>query len=183
MHLLHDLAEGKPCQWNTEPSPKKTRDLAYQIREALFAAEENAEIFPELAEAHRNFSIHVVEPGLVEARLKPAPAEVIVRPVTPIHGVGAWGHPVNPAGVSTADEVIEAWVAHLPSNDPLHFTESDLEVAELVKLYEWTQEWKPRLAILVSGDKLTLSLRDPEIEEFTWKPPVPEKAPEPEPDL
>lgn len=174
-HLLTELEAGRTTTWVTAKSPQATRRRAYEIREALRIAARYPDRFPELAVAAENFSIHEVEDGLIEARFKSGKTETSAGGESAIHGLEPHGRPVPTVGLTLADHIIGSWKAHLPSNDPLHFTKTTLPNDELVKLYVWARAWTPKLMILVgeglAKDTLTLSLHDSTVMEFAWSPP------------
>lgn len=182
-HLLENLERGIQTAWVlNERDPIKTKQQAYDIREALYIASLYPKRFPKLAEAHKRFSIHIIEPGRIEARVKAGRTEMSVASVA-IQGGEVHGRPTALVGMSTAESVIDSWKQHLPSSDPLHFTNTLLDAEELLKLHAWTRTWKPKLMLLVSEENhtLTVSHIDPTMKEFAWQPP--KKAPPPEKDL
>lgn len=175
---LSELEAGHACRWHTTKNKRVTRRKAYELREALYIASLFPEKYPALAEAHRTFSIHVIEPGLIEAKLKPTHTDdlkVMPGAEPPIHGIGPWGRPTSTVGKTTAEQVIESWQAHMPSLDPVHFQQTFLPHDELVKLYEWSRTQTPRMMILTAEGEgwLTLSLRDASMDDFAWKPSQP----------
>lgn len=182
LELLTELQAGRACRWTTQADRQETQRLAYRIREALYAASIHAKEFPELARAYYLFSIHVIEPGLIEAKIKSqAGVETSgssAPRVLPIHGLAPWGREVSTVAKTTAQELIDAWQAHLPSNDPLKFEQTTLPAKELAALHRWASEWKPRLMLLVGAESITLSLATPDMADFAWQPPPP--APKPE---
>ena len=182
LELLVELQAGRACRWTTEPDRQETQRLAYRIREALFAASNHPKQFPELARAYFNFSIHVIEPGIIEAKLKSQAGVEVSRTdaprVLPIHGLAPWGREVSTVAKTTAQELIDAWQAHLPSNDPVKFQQTVLPVEELTTLHKWAGERQPRLMILVGAESITLSLLTPDMAAFAWQPPPPPPRPE-----
>jgi hypothetical protein len=172
--MLTELEAGRPQSWTCEPTPQETRRFAFRIREALRIAERYESRFPGLAAASRLFAIVEVADGLVEARFKGKTGTATI-PDIPTHGLEPQGNPVPNLGLSTAEQVIQVWKDHLPSSDPIHFINTHLDVLEMTKLYNWSQVWKPRLMLLVDeqAKKLTVSLNDMSVKEFTWQPPKP----------
>jgi len=186
--LLAELQAGRACRWRVDPPTREeTHRLAYRIREALYCASIHALRFPELALAHRSFSIHEIEPGLIEAKLKAqagveltaggSPREV------PVHGLAVWGKEVSTVSKTTAQELIDSWQAHLPSNDPLKFPQTRLPPEELKVLHSWTSSHEPKLMLLVGAESITISLRTPDMATFAWQPPPEPKKPERKYDL
>lgn len=184
--ILAELAAGKACQWEvTPPTPDASRKLAREIHEALYVASLYPKEYPALAEARRAFSIHIVRPGLVEARRRPA------RDLDPratgltTHGGGDQPafKPVPLVGHTTAQGIMDAWDGHTPSLDPLHFQQTTLPGVELIRLYAWAQGHTPKLQILVGAGFITLSLVEAGMEGFAWHPPVPTPEPEPSYDV
>ena len=186
--LLTELQAGRACRWRVDPPTRReTHIQAYRIREALFCANVHADQFPALALAYHTFSIHEVEPGLVEAKLKTqAGVEVSAASVTrevPIHGLAPWGREVSTVSKTTAQELIDGWQAHLPSNDPLKFPQTKLPPEELRLLHSWASSNTPRLMLLVGAESITISLTTPDMAAFAWQPPPEPKKPEKQYDL
>lgn len=171
---LDALAEGAQ-RWRTTPDPVITRRLAYRIREALYIGNMYPERFPILAMAYDRYAIHIIEPGIIEAKLKSNPT-VQSSGITPQHGGGApWGREQATVGPSAADEIIDAWQKHLPSSDAMNFPQTTLTDDELMKLWEWATRRNPRLMILVGAGTITVSLRQAEMDSYAWSPPAPPK--------
>ena len=186
--LLTELQAGRACRWRVDPPTRReTHIQAYRIREALYCANVHADKFPELALAYKIFSIYEVEPGLVEAKLRTqAGVEISAAPAPremPIHGQAVWGREVSTVAKTTAQELIESWQAHLPSNDPLKFPQTKLPTEELTKLHAWTTSHEPKLMLLVGAESITISLRTPDMAAFAWQPPPEPKKPEKQYDL
>lgn len=176
--MMTKLEQGLPQSWTCAPDPQSTRRLAFQIRETLKVAARFPLRFPELAQASANFAIVEVADGLVEARFKGKSGTATI-PDVPTHGLEPQGKPVPNLLMSTAEQVIQVWKDHLPSSDPIHFIQTRLDTLEMTKLYNWAQNWKPHLMLLVDEPnlKLTLSLMDMSVKEFTWQPPKPKGKP------
>jgi hypothetical protein len=180
---MAELEAGRPCKWACLSDPLITQRLAWRIRNALRIASRYPNRFPALAQAAKNFSIHVVRDGLIEARWKPGATQTEAElGSTPTHGGMDEPHgKAQPSiSLSRADEVIEAWQRHLPSSDPLHFTSTLLGHTEMVALYTWAVHNTPRLMLLVDEDRhtLTVSLHDTSAVEFAWHPPKAAPLPE-----
>lgn len=181
-HLFEELAAGHPQVWTCEPDPQATKRLAKQLYETLYIASQYPDQFPELAAARQMYSIHVVQPGRIEARLRPTPVVVqtergTVAPSlpTPTHGIVSpqtgFKH-TKQVGLVDAESIIESWREHLPSNDPLYLANTVLELPELLKLYTFCQRNKPRLMLLVGENHITLSLYEAETANLAaWHPP------------
>lgn len=182
MAVLQPLEALQTHQWVVKGGYKETAKEAYRIREGLYIAGLYPSRFPKLAAAAERMSIHVVARGIIEARLKPtssvesAPAHL--RQVT--HGLEPFGREVPTVSMSTAQECIDSWIAHQPSNDPVRFVNTVLSPDELLKLYQWTRTHWPKLIILLGehNKTLILSLPDPHIQEFAWSPAKPAEQPE-----
>lgn len=182
---LDALSAGKEYAWHCTRDPLITQRVARQLREALNLAGKFPLRFPGLAVAAEVFVIKVIRDGLVEAKYKSTPkTETSVSRSSPIHGLELQGKLVATVGPSTAEEVKNSWQAHLPSSDPLHFTNVSLDAEQMYDLWVWARNHTPVLMLLADEDRatLTLSLRDPTVEEFAWSPPQPESD-EPEEQL
>jgi hypothetical protein len=179
---LAELELGRACRWRTAPDRDITRRKAYELREALYIASLHPEDYPQLALAYRGFSIHVIEPGLIEAKPR-AGAELStpqLRYDTPVQGITPFGREVSTVGKTSASEVIAAWDARIPSLDPVHFQQTTLPESELRLLWDWASSHFPKLMLLVGEGFLTLSPLEAGMDDFAWKPAVPPPAPEPE---
>jgi hypothetical protein len=167
-HLLVNLERGIEASWVITGDLKETRDFAYELREALWIAAQFPEDFPELAKAHKEWRIEIVRAGHVRAvpKKKRGYAETNVSDVGP-------GKPMSLKNPHTADEVVAAWRMHLPSSDALNFTEVDLNLDQMTKLYEFAVSHAPKLMILYDEEAklLTLSHHDIGMREFAWTPP------------
>lgn len=170
--LLANLEKGLPDKWKTAKDPVPTERLAFKIRECLYIAARYPKRFPALAKASENFAIHIVEDGLVEARWKTGRTETGVQIWSSTQEGEVQGKIVSVTKHTTAEELKNAWMEHLPSSDPLHFTQTLLSYDELVDLFTWATHRTPRLMLLVdeSNEKITVSLRDPSVQEFAWSP-------------
>jgi hypothetical protein len=185
---LQQLERWRSAAWNTDPGD--ARRVAIRVREALYIAAQHPEDFPELAVAAEHFSVHVVSPTRVEARPKRVPkteASTLAdsankgsvhpdnRSVdSPVHGIGEGLQlrEVPRVGLVNAAQVVDAWMKHLPSNDPLLFTETVLPYSELLTLYRWCSTKTPKLMFFVSEQSklLTLSLREAGVYADSWHP-------------
>lgn len=183
--LMAELELGRACRWTTAADMRATKQLAYDIREALYIASLYPQEFPALARARESFSIFVIKPGLIEAKPRSsATAPAVVRhDETPIHGLGPFGREQSTVGKTTATEIVEAWDAHAPSLDPINFQQTTLPPEELRALYNWAIAHTPHLMLLVGDGFLTVSLRDPDVDAFAWHPPQAPPKPEPEYDV
>lgn len=180
--LLQPLAEGRTTRWTPDSDPTETKRFVYSLREALHIAALYPQRFPELARAAEKFTIVTTAPGSVEARFKHGKTETSVSSDAPTHGLEPQGKLVQQVGMLSADDVIESWRSHLPSNDPLHFTDTRLDFEELAVLWAFCVANVPKLMILVDEEQglLTVSPFDGSIEEFAWSPPEPAPPPEKE---
>lgn len=175
--LLQPLAAGRTTRWTCNTDPVETKRLLYSIREALYIASLYPLRFPEFAGAAENFAIVAVAPGIIEAKVKRGKTETSATSTVATHGLEPQGRVVPSVGVSSADEVIASWQKHLPSSDPIHFTDTHLPFEELVILHDFCKQNTPTLMLLVdeSLGLLTVSLFDGQIAEFGWNPPKPKK--------
>lgn len=185
--MLAELEAGRACQWVVDPpDPDATRKLAREIHEALYVASLYPGDYPALASARRSFSIHIVRPGLVEARQKPT-RDLSPSPTAGLSTHGGGDQPayreVQLVGHTTAQGLMDAWAGHMPSLDALRFQQTTLPGVELIRLYAWTQKHTPRLQILVGQGFITLSLVEAGMADFAWHPPVPTPEPEPSYDV
>ncbi len=178
---LDSLAQGAKRWKITPPDGPSTRRAVYRIREALYIAQMHPERFPLIAQAADKYSIHYIEPGVIEAKLKHSPSVETQGVAT--HGGGnlPWGKELATVGPTKADECIDAWQKHLPSSDPVNFPNTTLSDEELQQLWTWATRRNPRLMILVGAGTVTLSLRMAEMDTYAWSPPKPPAEP-PKPD-
>lgn len=180
--LLQPLAEGRTTRWNCDPDLIETKRFVYALREALHIAALYPKRFPKLAKAAEDFAIVVVGPGMVEAKVKRGKTESSMSSDVAVHGLEAQGRVVPSVGIQKADDIIDSWQKHLPSNDPLHFTQTQLSFEELVELFIFCKNNTPTLMMLVDEEQglLTVSPFDGSIKEFAWSPPKPPSPPEKE---
>jgi hypothetical protein len=176
--LLKKIEKGQEDWWECEPDPQSTRKFAYKIREALYCARRHPSLFPKLAKSAELFSIVEAGDGRVEAKFKAGKTASSGSTDTPTHGLEPQGKAVPTVGMHNAEQIIQSWKDHLPSNDALHFTQTNLDEIQLASLYEWTRTWQPKLMILVGDQTLTVSLYDPSVKEFTWRPTLAAAEPE-----
>lgn len=183
--LLQPLAEGRTARWDCDPDPVETKRFVYALREALSIAALYPKRFPQLAVAAENFAIVIAAPGVVEARVKRGKTEASVSSDVATHGLETQGKPVPQVGMTKARDIVKSWQSHLPSSDPLHFTQTWLPLEELVELHAFCKENTPTLMMLVDEEQglLTVSLFDASIADFIWGPPSPPAVPEKEFDL
>lgn len=182
---LAELEAGRACRWVLPGIDlTSTRRRVNEIREALYIASLYPHRYPTLAAARDAFSIHIVGPGVIEARPKSARDTVIsADTVLPSTGTQPWGLSQPTVGITTAREVIDSWRAHLPSNDPIHFAQTTLPIDELKRLYIWASGSSPKLMLLVGDGFLTLALHEIEADAYAWTPPAEQTEPEPDFDL
>lgn len=172
MPNLLDLKAGRSCRWKTDPTWPATSRLLNRLRQALYIANLYPDRFPELALASKNFALHVIEPGIIEAKPKlTASVETDTKITGRTQGGPVWGYEQSTVGKTTADEIVTAWANHQPSNDPIQFQQTTLSDAELSKLYHWAKNGNnhPELMLLVGKGFLTVSLVERGAPE--WTPP------------
>lgn len=170
---LAELEAGRACRWRTTANRQVTKRKAYEIREALYIAGLYPDKYPALAQAYHAFSIHVVEPGLIEAKPRTIETpDIRVQPPATFGGQTPHGRPTPSVGLTTAAEVQASWQKHLPSSDPINFQQTLLPPAELHKLWEWATEQSPKLMILTAEGEawLTLSLFEAGMQDYAWRP-------------
>lgn len=176
MHDLLELKAGRACRWRVDPpTPHQTKLHAYRMREALYIAHEHAAAqFPELARAYEAFEIWYVEPGVVEAR--PSRGANISTNITNPSGEPA--RKMAPTvGLSLASEVTATWRKLQPTNDPISFKSTVLDVIELTKLWDFFEQDrkdcglpKPRIMLLVGESQLTLAPWQDDAAAYAWRP-------------
>ena len=188
--MLEELDRGHPTAWTCEPNRAATQKLVNQIREALYIANLHPDLYPGLAAAYKTFSIHLVAPGRVEARIKAQPLEVKVNradlnPIpdsTPTHGIVGTNQSfkvVPQVGLHSAHECIQSWQQHLPSSDPLLLQRTELPYEELLILFRFCQSNTPRLMMLVGDGHITMSLYEAGVADIAaWHPNPDPAAPE-----
>jgi hypothetical protein len=173
MPNLLELKAGRSCRWTTAPNWPATSSLLRRLRQALYIANLYPERFPELALASKNFALHLVGPGIIEAKPKQtATVETDLHAIARVQGGPVWGKEVSTVGKTTADEIVTAWAEHQPSNDPLNFQQTKLSPEELSKLYHWAKNGNnhPELMLLVGEGFLTVALVERGAPE--WSPPA-----------
>lgn len=179
---LIELEEHRACKWTFDgANAEVTKRRAYEIREALYIAKLHAADYPALAAAYDIFSIHIVGLGVIEARLKDS-RDALLTPAAliPTHGLQPWGLSQPTTAMESADQIIDTWRAHLPSNDPVHCAQTTLPLTELKRLYVWATSQQPRLMLLVGDGFITIALREAGAEPYAWAPPPEPPLPEPD---
>ena len=175
MGLLLELKAGRACRWKTTPDMAHTNRLKARIHEALYIASQHPDRFPELAIAARNFALYTIEPGVIEAKPKYIPQVSTDSSLsTPTQGTAPFGREVSTVAKTSAQDLIDAWNAHTPSQDPVNFQQTTLDESELEKLYKWTSEHEPRLMILVGPGFITLALEEIGAATYSWQPKNPQ---------
>lgn len=176
---LDELKAGRSAAWTVQPG--KEHYWARRVREALYIARLHPKRFPELARASSQFTIKVVSPTRVEAVPKDGvkPETTALGPTLdsdepgPQHtGTQPFGKPVSTVALTTALQVVNSWIKHLPSNDPINFQETVLSQEELVKLHTWAQARTPKLMFFVFEGSLTLAVAEDDVIADSWHPPV-----------
>ena len=178
---LDQLLRGQGCRWIVQPG--EASKFAYKIREALYIARLYADDYKTLADAAANFTIEVVNPTTVQARLTKTPTEATiltaapephgqppVRSQAPTHGLDIARRPITTAGQQTEFSIIDVWQKAQPSLDPIHFPDAALSNEQLERLWKWAEGRTPSLMIMVSGNGLTLSPIDEAVIEYAWRP-------------
>jgi hypothetical protein len=180
--LLSPLEAGQEYRWAVKGDWDATHRVAFKIREGLHIARRHPARFPKLASAAARMSIHIVEVGVIEARLRAVDS---VESAPDYQRVPQQGGdiPVDKTvpsiALPSADDIISAWNAHLPSNNPLTFKQTVLPLPELLRLHAWATTQHPKLMFLVGEHNQTimLSLHDMSASEYSWSPPK-ARAPE-----
>lgn len=171
---IQPLENGEPYAWICKQGYSHT--LAYKIREALFVAKLHAESYPLLADAADKLVIEVVSPTKVQARLSVVPTEAMIlsgENVSPTHGLqsGPLGRIVSTAGEQTAFTIIEAWKRSQPNLTPINFPQAKLDYTQLLALWNWCQQWKPRpLMIMEDEGSITLGPTEDAVVAYSWHP-------------
>jgi hypothetical protein len=171
--LLDKLQQGVGDQWVLSEHSDVDK-FAYQIREALYIADLNAGLYPELALAHQKFRIEIVDRRTVQAVLRPEPTIVEGRnsPTVTTHGL-VHGEKSAPdlMGPQTAASIIQAWHNMQPSNTPMHFPQANLDEDELERLYKWGMSRQPEWLLFVGlSGQLTLRMRQGNEGGNNWEP-------------
>jgi hypothetical protein len=170
---LDKLAKGEGDLWVLAEGADVDK-FAYQIREALFIADLHAGLYPELAKAHKNFRIEIVDRRKVQAVFRPEPTKVEGRSSPTITTQGLQpGEKAPPAlmGPQTAASVIQAWHNMQPSNTPMHFPQAQMREEELEKLYQWGMTRQPAWIMFVGmNGQLTLRMRTNAEDGLYWEP-------------
>lgn len=170
--LLSELEAGKDARWNLA-SGMSPEMFAYKVREALYVASLFPNEFPQLAEAHRNFKVEIVDRSTVQAVFKPHLGGTGgVEKATVTHGLQDGGVAPNTlAGHQTAESVIAAWHAVQPSNTPMKFPQARMSKEELTKLYQWCGERTPPWYMFVDiNGGLVLRPKTADLEGLNWDP-------------
>lgn len=179
-YSLDDMKLGLPCAW--EVSGNQAQAFAYRLRQALYIAAANPELYPELAEAQRKYRVTVPTASRVEAipsAVKAAKVSVVSeRVATAVHGGDEpFGRPSPQVRLDSAASVQASWQQRGPSNDPLHIRAHQLSYNELVKLYAWCEAHVPKLMMFEAGGSLTVAVREAGAHPHSWHP-TPEGKPE-----
>lgn len=184
--LLKDLAEGRPCVWETQD----TNDTgwagrwAYKVREGLSIAARHPDLFPGLAANADRFTVEELSPFKVQARFSANTVEsaVIAAGTAPsvTHGVeDAGAKPRTYAGPQTAMSIIDTWLKSqqpFGHNDPLNFSQAGLTPQDMAKLHAWAVKRTPPWMIVNPKGTPTVILmpHDAELEATgaAWSPTV-----------
>lgn len=157
---LDPLLRGEQCDWTTEPN--RSGWWAYKVREALHAASENADRFPELAAAHGTYKIEVTGSRSVRATPRTAPVVLVQSPSVAPHVA------MQVEGNLTPLNLIEKWRAKAPGTDKLYFPNAHFDSQQLLELWELAK-FENIIFFEVSG-AITLMVHDEEHAPFSWTP-------------
>lgn len=158
LDALDALKAGEDCKFDCEPGTESRE--AFKIREALYIASLFYEEYPELARAHRDFSVSIEGPGVVSAKRK--------FPRIP-RGKRS-NERVNP--LATFGEIINA-IQSTPAETPLNFPLTELDRAAAYNLlalcdrFERVLIWSPPgIAIRPRADHEDLAVSREELTEY-----------------
>lgn len=173
--LLKPLEEGTSWRWT---APGAARLLAYKLREGLYIARLYREQYPDLARASENFRIQVIDNDNVQATQKQSFTTEVMAAVEShngeqptamiVSGTEIAGKPHELVGPTSAAQIVGFWTSAQPSNSAFTFPQATLDMAEMVKLYEWATERK--LLIFYSNGRITLQRRTKSLEGLEWTP-------------
>lgn len=175
------LAKGQACTWIV--STGNASKFAYKIREALYIARIHADTYPALAKAADQYIIEVANASTVFARHTAANTEATILATggsentgTPTHGLEKAGRAIQSNGPQSQFTIIDTWRRAEPSSEPIHFPTADLDDEQLEQLWLWSQNHRPPLMLMVSGESITVSLWNEHVGQYAWKPTVPVKV-------
>lgn len=174
---LSDIALGNPAAWNLPAGD--AHKFAYKLREALFISRLDGirQKYPELAAQAGLVTVEVVNETRVQVKRTGNTPEAAVLSAD-LHagnnqGYESMGRSIATVGKQSVFTVIEAWRKHAQqggSTTPLHFPQAELGDNELFMLYNWAQNWKPRLMLMVDGASLTVGPVEADVEQYAWRP-------------
>jgi hypothetical protein len=195
---LEPIARGEDVRWPIKRGNANT--VAFRIREALRIVVANKLRYPELAEYASDYKVRVVDAFTVEAiRRTPRKAQETIErlveiPSVPIEvqvsraTVDADKEIIESAAKATSftDRTNESLRALLGKQTPmsvtdayrrygkvrptLHFPDAAMDDEELTQLFRWASHQTPPLMLMVHGAALTVSILDPMVAEFSWRP-------------
>lgn len=161
LEYLQPLLESSTVAWNVEPSPGEARRFAYKIREGLYAAAVNHELFPELARLYQQVSVRVVS----RSRIEVIPAGKSIRAV--LDGESPLPHAeVETRSGLPVEDIIHRW--ELGAEAKLYFPRAELSTVDLRRLYDWAQQ--EGVIFFENAGAITLMRHDPEVADYAWKP-------------
>lgn len=195
---LEPLTRGENVRWPIKMGNANT--VAFRLREAMRIASRNPERYPELAKYAPDYAIRVVNALTIEARRRTAvlgPAEqVIARTVIEATPVEIVHRPVDSddelieavkrnttfteraseslralLGKQTPINVADAYRRYGRVRPTLHFPDANMDDEELTQVFRWASQHTPPLMLMVNDAALTVSLFDPMVAEFSWRPP------------
>ncbi len=176
------LAKGQACTWIV--STGLASKFAYKIREALYIARLHADQYPSLAQAADQYVIEVANASTVFARHTASNTEATVLATggsdntgTTTHGLEKAGRAIQSNGPQSQFTIIDTWRKAEPSSDSIHFPTADLNDEQLEQLWLWSQNHRPPLMLMVSGESITVSLWDEHVGQYAWTPKVKVEVP------
>ena len=169
------LAKGQACTWIV--STGNASKFAYKIREALYIARAHADQYPALAQAADQYVIEVANASTVFARYTGANTEATVlatggseNTATATHGLEKAGRAIQSNGPQSQFTIIDTWRKAQPSNEPIYFPTASLDDEQLEQLWLWSQNHRPPLMLMVSGESVTVSLWNESVARYAWAP-------------
>lgn len=157
---LMPLIEGRETTWRVDAG--KARWFAYRIREALFAARSNADIYPELAAAR--YRVEVLSSREVRAVQRPALLQVEVDS-EPLQRPEAAR--VQTQKNVTLEQLQHAW-DDAEEAGKLYFPNAGLSAEDLLQFHDWTVA--RGLMFFENAGAITLMQADSAMLEYAWSP-------------
>jgi hypothetical protein len=167
---LEDLEYGRECVWNV---PAGAAHFAYKIREALWIAAQYPDKYPDLAAAHRDFTIKVMSSRAVRAVRKIDNTISVMRGDASRLNDSLLGDPprqpaVRNAGQQTLDSVLET-VLEDSSLSKYVFDQANLPSDDLLTLYHWAQAEGKIFFVALDGT-ITIQDTSPDLVDLAWCP-------------